>query len=224
MDAARILVVDDESPIRGFVRRYLEKDGYEVIEAANGRDALQLARLGVDLVILDVMMPGLDGFDVARHLRGDSDVPILMLSARTDEVDRVTGLEVGADDYLSKPVSPRELMARVKALLRRSRLSGARSVAPQRAIVIDSEARQVWVRGERVELTPREYALLKTLASTPGKNYTREELLNRVWGPEYMGDTRRVDVHISNLRDKLSRSGEPAMIRSVWGVGYRFEA
>lgn len=221
MDVARILVVDDDSQIRGFVRRYLESDGYAVVEAGNGRDALQVAQQGIDLVILDFMMPGLDGFDVARNLRKGSEVPILMLSARAEEVDRATGLEIGADDYLPKPVSPRELMARVKALLRRSRISGA---AAAKALQIDSEARQVWLRGERLELTPREYALLKTLASTPGKNYTREELLNRVWGPEYMGDTRRVDVHISNLRDKLSRAGEPPMIRSVWGVGYRFEA
>jgi two-component system response regulator ResD len=224
MQSAKILVVDDESPIRGFVRRYLERDGYEVIEASNGRDALQLAKLGVDLVVLDLMMPGLDGFDVARHLRASGDIPILMLSARGDEVDRVTGLEIGADDYLTKPVSPRELMARIKALLRRSRLSGSRPAEPAGPVVIDTDTRQVWVHGDRVELTPREYALLKTLASTPGKNFTREELLNRVWGPEYLGDTRRVDVHISNLREKLSRPGETPPIRSIWGVGYRYES
>lgn len=223
MQPSRILIVDDESAIRGFVRRYLEKDGYEVIEASNGLDGLQQAKLGADLVILDLMMPGMDGFDVARSLRNGGPIPILMLSARGDEVDRVTGLEVGADDYLTKPVSPRELMARVKALLRRSRLSSPTVTQPTSAVVIDSETRQVWVHGERVELTPREYALLKTLASWPGKNFTREELLNRVWGPEYLGDTRRVDVHISNLREKLSRQGEQPPIRSIWGVGYRFE-
>lgn len=223
MEAAKVLIVDDESPIRGFVRRYLERDGHTVIEATNGRDALQLARQGVDLVVLDLMMPGLDGFEVTRCLRESGPVPILMLSARGDEVDRVTGLEIGADDYVTKPVSPRELMARIRALLRRSRLPSHSGAAQPGALVIDTEARQVRLHGERVELTPREYALLKTMAAAPGKNFTREELLNRVWGPEYLGDTRRVDVHISNLREKLSRPGEPAPLHSVWGVGYRFD-
>ncbi|CAN0348027.1 unnamed protein product [Phaeothamnion confervicola] len=222
MEAAKILVVDDESPIRGFVRRYLERDGYVVIEATNGKEAIQLAKLGADLVILDLMMPGLDGFEVARNLRNGSAIPILMLSARGEEVDRVTGLEVGADDYLTKPFSPRELMARVKALLRRSRLPSHRG-PEEGPLVVDSESRQVWLQGERVELTPREYSLLKALVSAPGKCFTREELLNRVWGPEYLGDTRRVDVHISKLREKLSGPTNNPPIRSVWGVGYRYD-
>lgn len=135
----------------------------------------------------------------------------------------VTGLEVGADDYLTKPVSARELMARVKALLRRSRLGGFRPADPEGPLYIDLESRQVWVYGERIEVTPREYALLKTLTGAPGKNFTREELLNRCWGPEYLGDTRRVDVHISNLREKLTPPGRTSAIRSIWGVGYRYE-
>lgn len=223
MQPAKILIVDDEGPIRGFIRRYLERDGYDVLEASNGLDGLQLARMGIDLLILDLMMPGLDGFEVARTLRASSAVPILMLSARGEEVDRVTGLEVGADDYLAKPCSPRELMARVKALLRRSRLPVHRVNEPQGKLTIDNNSRQVWYSGEKIELTPREYSLLKTLASAPGKNFTREELLNRVWGPEYMGDTRRVDVHISKLRDKLTHNGESPPIHSIWGVGYRYE-
>ena len=222
MESAKILVVDDESPIRGFVRRYLERDGYVVVEATNGREALQLAKMGADLVILDLMMPGLDGFEVARHLRNGSAIPILMLSARGEEADRVTGLEIGADDYLTKPFSPRELMARVKALLRRSRLSSHRS-SEEGPLVVDTESRQVWLHGERVELTPREYALLKTLTGAPGKCFTREELLNRVWGPEYLGDTRRVDVHISKLREKLAGPNKNPPIRSIWGVGYRYD-
>ena len=222
MEAAKILVVDDESPIRGFIRRYLERDGYVVVEATNGREALQLAKLGADLVILDLMMPGLDGFEVATQLRATSAIPILMLSARGEEVDRVTGLEVGADDYLTKPVSPRELMARVKALLRRSRLP-SHIHQDKGPLVIDTESRQVWLHDERIELTPREFALLKTLSSAPGKSFTREELLNRVWGPEYLGDTRRVDVHISKLREKLTSPNHNPPIRSVWGVGYRYD-
>lgn len=219
----RILVVDDEPQILEVVRRYLERDGFEVLGARDGAAALELARQGVDLVILDVMMPGgPDGLEVTRTLRyvRGSHVPILILSARDEEADRVTGLEVGADDYLTKPFSPRELAARVKALLRRSRMAPA---APASGLHVDLEARRVQVDGEFVDLTPREYDLLKTLWQAPGKNFTREELLDRVWGVEYLGDTRRVDVHISKLREKLSRPGRPAPIRSIWGVGYRLE-
>lgn len=218
----RILVVDDEPQILEVVRRYLERDGFEVLGARDGATALELARQGVDLVILDVMMPGgPDGLEVTRTLRyvRGSHVPILILSARDEEADRVTGLEVGADDYLTKPFSPRELAARVKALLRRSRMAAA----PASGLHVDLEARRVQVDGEFVDLTPREYDLLKTLWQAPGKNFTREELLDRVWGVEYLGDTRRVDVHVSKLREKLSRSGRPAPIRSIWGVGYRLE-
>ncbi len=219
---ARILVVDDEPEIREFVRKYLERDGYLVLEAADGDAALARAREGVDLLVLDIGLPGPDGLEVTRRLRNHSPVPILVLTARGEEADRVIGLEVGADDYLTKPFSPRELVARVKALLRRSRMPAAGpSGGP---LVIDAEARQVRLEGQIVELTPREYELLRTLASYPGKSFTREELLDKVWGAEYVGDTRRVDVHVSKLREKLTRPGHPAPIRSIWGVGYRFEA
>lgn len=213
--------MDDEPEILELVRRYLERDGFEVLGARDGATALELARQGVDLVILDVMMPGPDGLEVTRTLRyvRGSPVPILILSARDEEADRVAGLEVGADDYLTKPFSPRELVARVKALLRRSRMAPV----PAAGLHVDLEARRVQLDGDYVELTPREYDLLKTLWQAPGKNFTREELLDRVWGVEYLGDTRRVDVHISKLREKLSRPGRPAPIRSIWGVGYRLE-
>lgn len=214
-------MVDDEPEILELVRRYLERDGFEVLGARDGATALELARQGVDLVILDVMMPGPDGLEVTRTLRyvRGSPVPILILSARDEEADRVAGLEVGADDYLTKPFSPRELVARVKALLRRSRMAPLAATG----LHVDLEARRVQLDGDYVELTPREYDLLKTLWQAPGKNFTREELLDRVWGVEYLGDTRRVDVHISKLREKLSRPGRPAPIRSIWGVGYRLE-
>lgn len=219
---ARVLIVDDEPEIRGFVRRYLERDGYAVVEAANGTDGLNLARQGADVVVLDLMMPGLDGLEVTRLLRSTSPVPILMLTARGEEADRVAGLEIGADDYLTKPFSPRELVARVKALLRRSRLPSAGSVSTG-TLVVDASTRQICMEGEAVDLTPREYDLLRTLVSCPGKNFTREELLNRVWGAEYLGDIRRVDVHICKVREKLMRDGKPCPIRSIWGVGYRYE-
>lgn len=219
---ARVLVVDDEPEIRDFVRKYLERDGFLVVEAADGESALARAKEGVDVLVLDIGLPGPDGLEVTRRLRAHSPVPILVLTARGEEADRVIGLEMGADDYLTKPFSPRELVARVKALLRRSRMPAAGlSSGP---LVIDAEARQVRLEGQVVELTPREYELLRTLASYPGKSFTREELLDKVWGPEYVGDTRRVDVHVSKLREKLTRPGQPAPIRSIWGVGYRFEA
>ena len=222
MNPARVLIIDDEPEIRGFLRRYLERDGYTVVEAANGKDGLQQARQGADLVVVDLMMPGLDGFEVTRLLRATSPVPILILTARGEEADRVAGLEMGADDYLTKPFSPRELMARVKALLRRSRLPSAGSTATG-PLVVDADTRQILFDGEAIDLTPREYDLLRTLVASPRKNFTREELLNRVWGNEYLGDIRRVDVHICKIREKLVRDGHLCPIRSIWGVGYRYE-
>ena len=218
-----MLVADDEPEIVEFVTRYLERDGYTVVVARDGPTARDKALRGVDLVILDLMLPGIDGLEVTRQVRATSVVPILMLTARAEEADRVLGLELGADDYLTKPFSPRELVARVKALLRRSRMPSVGSTQSA-GLVIDADARRVSLDGEPVELTPREYDLLRVLALTPGKTFTREELLDRVWGPEYVGDTRRVDMHISKLREKLTRPGSVVPIRSVWGVGYRFEA
>lgn len=222
MSSARILIVDDEPEIRSFVRLYLERDGYQVIEASNGEEGLALARQGPDLVILDLMMPGLDGLEVTRLLRATSPIPILILTARGEEADRVVGLEIGADDYLTKPFSPRELVARVKALVRRSRMPTVGSLAAG-GLVIDATHRQISSDGIPIELTPREFELLRTLVANPGKNFTREELLNRVWGEEYLGDFRRVDVHICKIREKLVKEGKTCPIRSIWGVGYRFE-
>jgi two-component system, OmpR family, response regulator ResD len=222
MTTPQILIVDDECEIRSFVRLYLERDGYRVIEASNGEEGLMLAKQGVDLVILDLMMPGIDGLEVTRLLRASSLIPILILTARGEEADRVVGLEIGADDYLTKPFSPRELVARVKALVRRSRMPTVGSIASGR-LVIDATHRQISFDGVPIELTPREYDLLRTLVANPGKNFTREELLNRVWGEEYVGDFRRVDVHICKIREKLVKEGKTCPVRSIWGVGYRYE-
>ena len=218
----RILVVEDDREIMEVIRSYLVEDGYEVITAGDGALALERAKEQIELIVLDLGIPGLDGLEVTRRVRATSPIPILIVSARGEGTDRVCGLELGADDYLTKPFLPRELVARVRALLRRSRMP---SYTPARSgpLEIDLENRRVLLDGERVDLTPREYDLLKALAGAPGKNFTREELLDRVWGCEYVGETRRVDLYISKLRAKLDRPDRPAPIRSVWGVGYRYE-
>jgi len=218
----RILVVEDDQEILDIIRSYLVDDGYEVITATDGHAALDQVAQGVELVVLDLGLPGLDGLEVTKRVRARSPVPILIVSARGEGADRVCGLELGADDYLTKPFLPRELVARVRALLRRSRLPSFTPVKPG-PLELDFDNRRVLLDGKRVDLTPREYDLLKTLAGAPGKNFTREELLDRVWGCEYVGETRRVDLYISKLRAKLDRPDRPAPIRSVWGVGYRYE-
>lgn len=223
MSDRTVLVVDDHADIRSLVSDYLKASNFSPVCAADGREALSvMERTQVDLVILDLNMPGCDGFEVCRQIRRDSAVPILVLSARTEDLDKILMLELGADDYLTKPFPPRELLARVKALLRRSRMPSyeSKQTGP---LVVDPEARTVSLEGEIVEVTPREYDLLKTLAYSPGKNFTREELLDRAWGPEYIGDLRRVDNYIHRLRSKLKREGRPDIIRSIWGVGYRLE-
>lgn len=219
---SRILVVEDEPEIMNVITTYLQRDGHEVLSAGDGDKALELARTGVDLVVLDVMIPKPDGLEVTRLLRTASPVPILIVSARGEESDRVVGLELGADDYLTKPFAPRELLARVKALLRRSQMPSMSSIEHRR-LVIDPESRRVKVDGELVELTGREYDILRTMAAVPGKSFTRDDLLNQVWGPEYVGEARRVDNYISRLRGKLKRPDKPELIRSIWGVGYRLE-
>jgi DNA-binding response OmpR family regulator len=218
--------VDDEPEIVDFVSRYLERDGFRVISAATGIDAVRIAREeNPSLVVLDVMLPGCDGFEVVRRIRSDNPVPILMLTARDEEADRVLGLEIGADDYLTKPFSPRELTARVKALLRRSEMSGAQGgIMRFGDLEIDTFRRRVRLAGRDVDLTAIEFSMLKLMASNPGKSFTRDELLDRVWGEEYAGDRRTVDVHIRHLREKLEDpAGTRKLFRSVWGVGYRFE-
>lgn len=230
MKTAKILVVDDEQKIREVVRMYLEKEGFSVGEATDGQEALDLyAGKGWDLVVLDLMMPGLDGWTVCREIRKTTNIPIIMLTARDAEVDRIIGLELGADDYVVKPFSPRELVARVKAVLRRSQAVPDKSVEKPAAITypglsIEPESRQVLVDGTPVSLTPKEYDLLYQMVKSPKRIFTREELLGLVWGYDYLGDTRTVDTHVSRLREKLQKaSGKEPFISTVWGIGYKFE-
>ena len=225
----RILIVDDEPNIRHTVGYNLRREGYEVVEAADGEAALAAAAAQpLDLVVLDLMLPGVDGLEVCRRLRARGPVPILMLTARADEVDRVVGLELGADDYLVKPFSMRELLARVKAILRRAELNRvARPEPPTRLVrdglTIDTGRRRVAVDDREVALKPREFDLLAFLARQPGQVFTRAQLLEHVWGYDYLGDSRTVDVHVRSLRTKLGdRADTPRWIETVWGVGYRF--
>jgi len=225
---ATVLVVDDEAPLVNLVTGYLQREGFEVLSAYDGPAALDLVRTHQpEVVLLDVMLPGLDGIEVCRQLRQFSDAYVLMLTARTEEIDRIVGLSVGADDYVTKPFSPRELVARVKAMLRRPRSSGEPAIqAPATLrfgdLAIDSGRHEVTLRGELVPLTVREFALLSSLASHPGLVFTRAQLLEQVWGDEYYDD-HVVDVHIANLRKKLEDdSSVPRYVETVRGVGYRF--
>jgi phosphate regulon transcriptional regulator PhoB len=226
--AEKILVVDDEENILELVRYNLEKEGYEVLLARDGAEALEVAqREKPDLIILDLMLPGVDGLEVCRTLRQKSNVPILMLTAKREETDRVIGLELGADDYLTKPFSLRELLARVRAILRRTH--GYEELARSQVIsvgglTIDPERHEVLVNGRTAELTLKEFELLSFLARHPGRVFTREELLERLWDYEFFGDTRTVDVHIRHLREKIEADPRnPKYIKTVRGVGYKFE-
>ncbi|MEW5873338.1 MAG: response regulator transcription factor [Chloroflexota bacterium] len=224
MANAKILVVDDEPSISNLVTSYLRKEGYEVLTAADGPGALQTARaFQPDLVVLDIMLPGLDGLEVLTRLRRESDVYVILLTAKTEETDRVVGLSVGADDYVTKPFSPRELTVRVKAALRRLQGGGTQSahVLAFQHVRIDTASRQAWVGGQLVELTAIEFDLLKTLAEHRRIVLSREQLLEKVWGANYFGEMRVVDVHIGHLRQKLGQAGE--CIATVRGVGYRFD-
>jgi DNA-binding response OmpR family regulator len=224
----RVLVVDDEPNLVELVSSYLEHAGFAVLTASDGPLALDLVRTErLDLVVLDVMLPGLDGVEVCRRLRQFSDAYILMLTARAEEVDKIVGLSVGADDYLTKPFSPRELVARVKAILRRPRIASHNDpdLPPAQLVgdlVIDRVRHEVTRRGEVVPLTAREFALLSTLADYPGRVFTRAQLLERAFGSEHY-DEHVVEVHIANLRKKLENDpGRPHYIQTVRGVGYRF--
>ena len=224
----RVLVVDDEDRIRSVVRGYLENDGYEVAEASDGETAIRVEQdWHPDLVVLDVMMPGTDGLEVLRRLRTRSEVPVILLTARSEEVDKLVGLSVGADDYVTKPFSPRELVARVKTVLRRGVVQAAATSERLEfaQLVIDVDAREVERNGESVELSALEFDLLVALARTPGRVLTRRQLLERVWGYDFFGDERVVDVHIRSIRRALGDNAEsPEIIGTVRGVGYKFVA
>ncbi|HEY1368619.1 MAG TPA: response regulator transcription factor [Gaiellaceae bacterium] len=217
-----VLVVEDESAIASFVAAYLKNAGYGVRVAATGGDALrQLAAERPALIVLDLMLPDMDGIEICRRVRQDSDLPVLMLTARDDDVDKIIGLEVGADDYLTKPFNPRELVARVKAILRRAsseRADRESAVIHHGDLSVDSGRREVKVGDEEIQLAPKEFDLLWELLDHRGLVLTRDQLLERVWGYTFAGDTRTVDVHVRQLRRKL---GDASPIVTVWGVGYK---
>ena len=223
----KILIVEDEANIRQLVRYNLEKEGFQIIEAVDGLQGVKLAKIEKpDLVLLDLMLPEMDGLEVCRNIKGNtgtSSLPIIMLTAKSEEIDKVIGLELGADDYMTKPFSPRELVARVKAVLRRSQkdttLPGELSVGRLR---FNFSRYEVHMGNVKLELTPKEYELLKMLATNLGKVLTREQLLEKVWGYEYFGDTRTVDVHVRHLRAKMESDPETAeAIETIRGFGYR---
>lgn len=234
----KILIIEDEEGIIHLLNLYLKDAGYTVVAAHDGADGLALhAREHPDLVILDIMLPALNGFEVCRRIRAWSKTPILMLTARSDEDDRINGLELGADDYLVKPFSPRELVSRVRAILRRtsnqenggSNTSTTSASAEKKSVlyfpglVMDLPARRVEVNGKEVALTPTEFDLLALMAQSPDRVFTREMLMNKVWGYDYLGDGHTIDVHISSLRKKVEVEPGQRYIKTVWRVGYRFE-
>ncbi len=221
-----ILVVDDEQHIIDLARMYLEQDGFHVDSATDGSVALQkILSNEPGLVVLDLMLPGMDGLEICRRVRAESDVPIIMLTARSDDIDKIVGLELGADDYLTKPFNPRELVARVKAILRRTDRKAPDSDSAPVSIAnltIDPQRRMVTIGDNSVDLRMKEFDLLLTLAENPGVVFSRERLLDVVWGYDFAGETRTVDVHIAHLRHKLE--GMHPSIETVWGVGYKLES
>ena len=220
----KILIVEDEANIRELLRLYLEREGYAVIEAENGVEGIKLWKSEKpDMLLLDVMMPVMDGWAVCKEIRAESDVPIIMLTAKGETADRVSGLEMGADDYIVKPLEMPEVIARVRAVFRRM----APDEAPEKLffdnLVIDKQAYDLVIRGKRVDAPPKEIELLYYLASSPNRVFTRAQLLDDVWGFDYFGDTRTVDVHVKRLREKLEGVSDKWELKTVWGVGYKFE-
>ena len=225
MDKQKVLVVDDESRIRKLVRDFLVKKEFEVIEAADGEEALDVfyKEKNIDLVILDIMMPKLNGYQVCKEIRGCSNVPVIMLTAKAEERDELSGFEVGADEYISKPFSPKILVARVEAILRRTSGGEKKSNTMEMGgIVLDKDAHQVQVDGVAVELSFKEFELLAYFMENPGIALSREKILNGVWNYDYFGDARTIDTHVKKLRAKLGEKGN-LYIQTVWGLGYKFE-
>jgi two-component system alkaline phosphatase synthesis response regulator PhoP/two-component system response regulator ResD len=218
-----VLLVDDEQHIIDLARMYIEQDGFAVTSATDGRTALDMIfHDNPSLVVLDLMLPEIDGWEVCRQVRAQSDLPIIMLTARDEDIDKIVGLELGADDYLTKPFNPRELVARIKAILRRSgRPADSNGQIARQNLLIQPEQRRVLIDTQPVNLRMKEFDLLMTLAENPGVVFSREKLLDLVWGYDFAGETRTVDVHIAHLRHKLD--GMQPVIETVWGVGYRLE-
>ena len=225
--AISVLIVEDDPNIRELLQMYLEKDGYAVTLAADGGQGLEKFRtIHPDLVLLDIMMPVLDGWEVCKAIRAESNTPVIMLTAKAETTDKVTGLKAGADDYVTKPFEMKELLARIEAVLRRTDRGGdevsARRLVFDR-LVIDMDAFVLTVDGKKTDIPPKEMELLFYLASTPNRVYTRNQLLDEVWGFDYFGDSRTVDVHVKRLREKLEGVSEKWSVKTVWGVGYKFE-
>ena len=225
--AKSILIVEDDNNIADLLRLYLEKEGYQATIAADGTQGIDLYRkLRPDLVLLDVMMPGVDGWGVLRAIRQDSQTPVIMLTAKGETTDKVSGLKQGADDYITKPFEMKEVLARIEAVLRRAAGEGDKE-KPRRLVfdklIIDMDAFELTVDGKKVDTPPKEMELLYHLASTPNRVYTRNQLLDEVWGFDYFGDSRTVDVHVKRLREKLEGVSDQWSLKTVWGVGYKFE-
>lgn len=223
MDRSKILVVDDESRMRKLVRDFLVKNHYEVVEAGDGAEALDLffEKNDIDLVILDVMMPKMDGWQVCREIRAYSKVPIIMLTARADERDELMGFEMGVDEYIAKPFSPKILVARVEAILRRSGQAAVEMIVEAGGIRLDKQAHSVTVEGNPVDLSYKEFELLTYFMENKGIALSREKILNSVWNYDYFGDARTIDTHVKKLRNKMGKKGD--LIKTIWGMGYKFE-
>ena len=224
--AVKILICDDEPVVHESLRLYFEAEEYEVVDAYDGDEGLAKADSSISLMILDIMMPKKSGIDVCREIRKNSSLPIVMLTAKGEEIDRILGLELGADDYIVKPFSPREVVARVKAILRRVETKAQTkdpNILSYNGLTIDLNSYTVTLRGEKVICTPKEIEILFMLASNPGQVFTRDTLLSRVWGYDFAGETRTVDTHIKRLRAKLDSDGLGWSIKTIYGVGYKFE-
>ena len=220
----KILIVEDEANIRELLRLYLEREGYTVLEAENGVEVIKKWKSDKpDMLLLDVMMPVMDGWEVCKEIRAESDVPIIMLTAKGETADRVSGLEMGADDYIVKPLEMPEVIARVRAVFRRIAPDDAPEKLTFDNLVIDKQAYDLVIKGKRVDAPPKEIELLYFLASNPNRVFTRAQLLDEVWGFDYFGDTRTVDVHVKRLREKLEGVSDKWEVKTVWGVGYKFE-
>ena len=223
MDRLKILVVDDEGRMRKLVRDFLVKNNYEVLEAGDGEEAMEVffSQKDISLVVLDVMMPKMDGWQVCREIRAYSKVPIIMLTARADERDELQGFQLGVDEYIAKPFSPKILVARIEAILRRTNQAAREEVLSCGGISLDKAAHQVMIDGESVELSFKEFELLAYFMENKGIALSREKILNHVWNYDYFGDARTIDTHVKKLRSKMGKKGE--LIRTIWGMGYKLD-
>lgn len=226
MEFSKVLVVDDDTNISELLRLYLEKDGFSVVTCGDGKTAVELQKSeNPDIILLDIMLPEFDGWQVCREIRKSSNVPIIMITAKSETFDKILGLELGADDYVSKPFDAKEVVARVKAVLRRSVAENKQATDEVRydKLVINITNYELIVDGKRIDTPPKELELIYHLASNPNRVYTRDQLLDEVWGFDYYGDSRTVDVHVKRLREKLENVSDSWSLKTVWGVGYKFE-